>query len=115
MKIVRERRKRQPLKTVLLMVLFVISATNCDNEIDVGLPEIEPDATFTVDDARSWFDMNNVDIVMMKSNSGDALKSDVRAKQPQRVPFEADWSSAISTHKGHLEVVEANLLSTTIL
>ena len=38
----RKRRKGRLLKVAIMMLAILMTTTNCDNDIDVGPPDIEP-------------------------------------------------------------------------
>jgi hypothetical protein len=95
----RKKRKKQLLKTILLLCLIGIMTTNCDKET---MPEFDSfENQFDVQEAKDWFESKYPETNVLTSKS-ISTKSD-------GVPWRTNWKGAFTSTRGHETVVEVPL------
>ena len=93
-------KKISVIKTIIKFVL-VIAAVGCTKEVEIHKPSM-PDAPFTVQEARLWFDTNLQSL--LHAHVQGIAKSGASGYQ-SLIPF-FDWSRAITGFNEDWSVVE---------
>ncbi|GAA3564313.1 hypothetical protein [Snuella lapsa] len=92
--------------TVIVLLLLVYSCQK-----DQELFDDSTNASFGIEEARTWFEANNSPIILLSGLGNENAKSSEEKKTDKPIVFQNDWEHAFTSKKGHLEVVEVALKS----
>lgn len=93
-------------RTFYIIILIALFSFSCQEDLLIN----SQDSSFSIEEAKSWFETNNSPIMKLTSQS-TKLSLNKANNKPIKVLFKNQWKHAFKTKKGHLEVVEVPLES----